>query len=317
MAKGYHHLTQGERYQIAALLASGMSMQSIAKQLGRRVGTISKEISRNGGESGYCPEQAQELSEERRRAASSKPWKMNPRMWRLVVLLLEIECSPEQISGFCRRIGYDMAGRTWIYEYIREDRRNGGTLYLLLRRRGRKRNWMKGKHAGRGHIPNRVGIENRPSVVERKSRIGDLEGDTIVGAGHKGGIVVIVDRRTKRVWLRLVPDLKSSTVCDAVIELLGPHADRLHTITFDNGKEFSEHGRITAAVGIPVYFARPYRSSDRGLVEHTNGMVREVFPKGTDFRQVSAADIQAVEDMINRRPRKSLKYDLPVWAFGG
>ena len=216
-----------------------------------------------------------------------------------------------------------MAGREWIYQHVRVDRRAGGTLYLYLylylhlRRRGKKPNWRGGRHAGRGHIPGRVDIAERPSVVEEKSRIGDWELDTIVGARHRGALVSSVERGSKFTFLERIHGKTASAVTEAVTRRMGPIRDRVHTCTADNGKEFAGHREISAALGAGFYFATPYHSWERGLNEHTNGLVRQYFPKGTDFRKVTDAQVREVEDRINQRPRKVLGYRTPAEAFEG
>ena len=213
--------------------------------------------------------------------------------------------SPEQISGRMRLESCPV-GRQSIYNRVHADRKAGGNPWRYLRRRGKKPNWKGGSHAGRGHIPGRVDISRRPAVVERKKRIGDWEADTIIGKGHSGAMVSLVDRATKYTLLRRVDRKTAEAVCVALIELLGSVATPPHTITSDNGKEFADHTRVSKETGADFFFARPCHSWERGLNEHTNGLIREYFPKATDFRQVSDAEVQAVADRLNARPRKVL-----------
>ncbi len=200
---------------------------------------------------------------------------------------------------------------------IRADRRAGGTLYRHLRRRGKKPNWRGGRHAGRGHIPGRVDIGERPWVVEEKSRIGDWELDTIIGARHWGALVSSVDRGSKFTFLERVEVKTAAAVTTALTRRMEPIRDRVHTLTADNGKEFAGHRAISDSLGAGFYFATPYHSWERGLNEHTNGLVRQYFPKGTDFRQVTEAQVRAVEDRLNHRPRKVLGYRTPAEVFAG
>ncbi|MDE0281006.1 MAG: IS30 family transposase [Gammaproteobacteria bacterium] len=317
MPSGYHHLTHCERCQIHALLHRGLSQREIGRELGRDPGTISRELSRNRGQRGYRHKQAHGRAMSRRRAASVVPRKMTPGRWEVVAGRLKEGWSPEQIAGRYRQQGEVMAGREWIYQHVRADRRAGGTLYLHLRRRGKKPNWRGGRHAGRGRIPGRVDIADRPLVVEEKSRIGDWELDTIVGTRHRGALVSSVDRGSKFTFLERVDVKTASAVAEAVTRRMGPIRDRVHTCTADNGKEFAGHREISDALGAGFYFATPYHSWERGLNEHTNGLVRQYFPKGTDFRKVTAAQVRAVEDRINHRPRKVLGYCTPAEVFAG
>ncbi len=317
MPTGYHHLTHCERCQISTLLHRGLSKREIARDLGRDPGTISRETSRNRGQRGYRHKQAHGKATTRRREASSVARKMTPGRWEVVEGRLKEGWSPEQIVGRYRRQGEVMAGKEWICQHVRGDRRAGGTLYLHLRRRGKKPNWRGGRHAGRGHIPGRVDIADRPSVVEEKRRIGDWELDTIVGARHRGALVSSVDRGSKFTFLERVDVKTASAVTEAVTRRMGPIWDRVHTCTADNVKEFAGHREISAALGAGCYFATPCHSWERGLNEHTNGLVRQYFPKGTDFRKMTDAQVRAVEERINHRPRKVLGYRTPAEVFAG
>ncbi len=317
MPVGYHHLTHCERCQINTLLHRGLSQREIAHDLGRDPGTISREISRNRGQRGYRPKQAHGKATSRRHEASAVPRKMTPERWEAVEERLSEGWSPEQISGRYRQRGEVMAGKEWIYQHVRADRRTGGTLYRHLRRRGKKPNWRGGRHAGRGHIPGRVDIGERPWVVEEKSRIGDWELDTIIGARHRGALVSSVDRGSKFTFLERVEVKTAAAVTTALTRRMGPIRERVHTLTADNGKEFAGRRGISDALGAGFYFATPYHSWERGLNEHTNGLVRQYFPKGTDFRQVTEAQVRAVEDRLNHRPRKVLGYRTPAEVFAG
>ena len=206
--------------------------------------------------------------------------------------------SPEQVAGRLRKEGEPMAGRPWIYRHVHEDRKAGGDLWRHLRRRGKKPNWKGGAHAGR------VDISERPDVVEAKERVGDWEADTIVGKGHSGALVSLVDRASKYTLLERVGRKTADAVGSAMTRM--PGSLPVHTVTADNGKEFAGHARVSEARGAGFFFARPYHSWERDLNEHVNGLVREWFPKGTDFRKVTDGAVQAVQDRLNARPRKAL-----------
>ncbi len=264
MPSGYHHLTHCERCQINTLLHRGLSQREIARELGRDSGTISREMSRNRGQRGYRHKQAHGNATSRRREASAVPRKMTPERWEVAEEWLREGWSPEQIAGRYRQQGEVMAGKEWIYEHVRADCRAGGTLYLCLRRRGKKPNWRGGRHSGRGHIPGRVDIGERPPVVEEKSRIGDWELDTIVGARHRGALVSSVDRGSKFTFLEWVEVKTASAVTEAVTRRMGPIRDRVHTCTADNGKEFAGHRKISDVLEAGFYFAT--RSPGRTLL---------------------------------------------------
>ena len=337
MPKSYCHLTYEERCQIEALKKSGLSVVLIAEQPGRHRATIYREINRNSGKRGYRHKQAQEKTKTRRRAALSVPWRFTPVRWTEVVKELEDGLSPEQISGRFQLEGRPV-GRQQIYNFVHADRRAGGDLWTKLRRRGKKPNKKGKSHAGRGlislgewtfralstpqspdprHIPGRVDISERPAIVEEKVRVGDWEVDTIVGKGHSGAVVSLADRATKYTLLGRVDKKTKEEVCSTSIRLPGSDEIPVHTITADNGKEFADHSRVAKALEVQFFFAKPYHSWQRGLNEHTNGLVREYFPKGTDFRKVSDEEAQKVQDRLNVRPRKVLRYRTPTEAMFG
>ncbi len=177
----------------------------------------------------------------------------------------------------------------------------GGKLYKHLRRRGKKRNSRGSGYSGRGHIPGRVDITERPQIVEDKRRVGDWEADTIVGAGHRGALVSVVDRASKFTVLHPVSSRSAGEVGEAMMERLMPYVEIVHTITSDNGKEFAGHGEITEALGAGFFFATPYHSWERGLNEHTNGLVRAVLCEGDlDFREVRGDEVRRVEAAAQR-----------------
>jgi IS30 family transposase len=312
MPKGYDHLTYDKRCQIKVLLERGFLQKEIAEDLGVHQSTISREIARNSGGKGYRHKQAQEKMEERRRKKSDQRRKMNPSLSIFVeAKIRELQWSPDQISGRLKLQNVFISHET-IYKYIWQDKKQGGDLYKYLRRSGKKYNKRSGKLAGRGLIPNRIGIEHRPEIVNQKIRIGDIEEDTIIGANHKGAIVTIVERVSKFIWLALVDRSTAQNVAEKTIELLAPIKDHLHTITSDNGKEFAEHQQIANTLQIDFYFANPYASWERGLNENSNGLLRQYIPKKTDFSSLTQQDIDKFAFLLNTRPRKSLNYATPL-----
>ena len=199
MPSGYHHLTYGERCRTCAPRKSGRSNGAIAAQLGRSPSSISREIRHNGGGRGYRHGQAHGKASARRGAASSVAGKMTRERWRTAEDRLAEGWSPEQIAGRFRKEGIPMAGREWICQCVRADRKAGGRLFLFLRRRGRKPDRKGGRHSGRGRIPDRADISERPEIVEAKERVGGREADTIAGKGHGGALACWrAGRRTAR-----------------------------------------------------------------------------------------------------------------------
>ena len=197
-----------------------------------------------------------------------------------------------------------------------KDRANGGALHRHLRRRGKKANRRGRCGAGRGVIPGRVDIAERPAVVELKRRVGDWELDTIVGARHRGALVSVVDRCSKFAFLRRVPRKTSSAVGGAVLACLRPLSALAHTLTADNGKEFAGHRAVVEGLSAGFFFARPYHSWERGLNEHTNGLVRQYFPKAMEFTGLDDARVEWVQHLLNGRPRRVLGYRTPAEVFG-
>jgi len=314
MPEGYYHMTQDIRSQIYALKATKTSLREIAGIVGYHVSSISREIAQNTGGRGYRYKQAHGKAVERRTVASSVPKKMTPTLVARIESELLENWSPEQISGRLSLEGVAIISFEAIYQHIQKDRHAGGLLYKHLRHRGKKYNKRgSSKTAGRGLIPNRVDIDERPEIVEEKSRIGDWEGDTIVGAQHQGAIVSYVDRHSKFTILKQVDRKTSYLVTQATVEKLS--GVLVHTVTYDNGKEFADHANISKALGASCYFAKPYHSWERGLNEHTNGLVRQYLPKGTNLREVSDATVQTIADKLNHRPRKSLGYQTPMEVF--
>lgn len=316
MPKGYRHLTYDKRCQIYALLKSGWAKAEVARQIGVHRSTITKELKRNTGRKGYRYIQAQEKASARRVAASAAPRKMKPGLVREIEeKLTQDQWSPDQISGWLRRQGQACVSCERIYRHIWKDKRNGGGLWRCLRHNGKKYNKRKGKNSGRGLIPGRVDIAERPAIAAEKCRIGDWEGDTIIGRSPKGAIMTHVDRKSKYTKLAILPDKSAASVQKASDASLLPIAHKIETITYDNGKEFAGHAQIAAKLGAHIYFAKPYHSWERGLNEHTNGLVRQYFPKGSDFSTLTPADVQRVEDKLNSRPRKALGYKTPSEVF--
>lgn len=307
--KHYRQLTQEERYQIAALKELGFSSTEIARRLTRSPSTISRELMRNRGVNGYQAAMAQRLSDKRRKGAD----KANKRLPELIAWVsdrLRDKWSPEQIAGTAKAAGFALVSHEWIYQLVLRDKAAGGELAQHLRHRQRRYRRRYGVQDRRGKIPNRVGIEERPSVVDARSRFGDWEGDSIVGKGS-AALVTLLERRSGYVLIRKVSRSTAALTCEALKRMLSV-VDKRHTVTLDNGREFSHHEQVSDALGCKIYFARPYHSWERGANENVNGLIRQYFPKRTDFDDVTEEQIQAVEQAINLRPRKRLGYKAPI-----
>lgn len=308
----YKQLAREQRYQIYALKRAGQNQSQIAVVVGCHKSTISRELSRNCGPKGYRPRPADEMALDRQCEAYSS--RITGETWQQVERLLRQEWSPEQIAGRLKREKQPTVSHEWIYLYVYADKRRGGTLHEHLRSQKKQRKRYSG-YIRRGQIPNRTSIDKRPKIVASKGRFGDWEADTIVGARHKGGILSVVERKSKLTRLRKLATKAAAEMKDNTIELLAPLATRVHTITVDNGKEFCEHELIAVGLQARIFFAHPYASWERGLNENTNGLVRQYFPKKYEFARISDKDLQQVEDLLNNRPRKTLGYRTPNEVF--
>ena len=312
--KKYRRINNEDRCQIYALNKQGSSQQSIAEILGISQSAVSRELVRNRGKRGYRFKQA-EAKAQARQTVRSKPRKLKGRLrYRVETKLRSQRWSPEQISGWLGEQNIALSHER-IYQMIWQDKREGGDLWQSLRRRGKRYNKRAGKTAGRGLIPNRIDISERPAIVDRKTRVGDWEGDTVVSAGHKGGILTLVERKTKLTKIAKLPRTTSVATRKAAVRRLKPIDQFVHTITFDNGKEFADHQNMASALTADIFFAKPYHAWERGLNENTNGLIRDFFPKGTDFSTITAAEIAKVERLLNSRPRKSLGFRSPKEVF--
>lgn len=312
----YHHLTNGQRCQIYSLKKRKISFRSIARDLNVQPSTISREINRNSGRRGYRPAQAQLLADIKKYSSTSHTHKMTPDVLGYIQHGLNLQWSPEQISG---RLLLDKGIRLSherIYQYIWQDKKTGGALFKNLRRRGKKYNKRASKTAGRGLIPGRIDISCRPEVVDLKSRVGDWEADSVLGQQlGGGGIVTLCERKSLLVKIGCVRRRTSGLTQSMIIRLLSPVSRWVHTITYDNGKEFAEHATVDKKLGSEAYFAKPYHSWERGLNENTNGLIRQYLPKGMNLSKLTEVEVKRVEDLLNNRPRKTLKYLTPNEVF--
>ena len=296
---------QEERYQIYALKKAGHTQSEIANVLERSESTISRELTRSCGQRGYRPKQAHCSSVERR-AMNART--IDDATWQFAQEKLMLQWSPEQISGH-----FAISPET-VYQRVYADKRTGGLLWKNLRcRKQRKKRY--GKTDRRGMIPNRLSIEDRPAIVETRSRIGDWEADTIIGKNHRQAIVSIVERKTGLTLIRKVERKTAQAVSQAMAKLLKPYLRKVHTITSDNGREFAGHEEIAATLKADFYFAHPYSSWERGTNENTNGLIRQYFPKNRDFTTITQQEIDTAMERLNNRPRKRLGYQTPNQIF--
>jgi len=311
MGQHYSQLTAGERNQFYALRKAQISMTQVAAQMSRSRTTLYNELNRNTGKRAYRPKQAQGFAD-RRRAEKPKPLKMTPTAIAYITAKLRLQWAPEQIAavmaGDPEGPGVAVSHET-IYQYVWADKQAGGTLYTELRQGRKKRRKRRGGKDSRGKIRNRVDIDQRPAVVEARSRIGDWEADLVCGAGASGYLVTLLERVSRRVLIGYTATKFADKVATEILRLLRDEV--VATITFDNGKEFAEHERIAASLDCTCYFATPYHSWERGANENVNGLIRQYFPKKTSFADITAAQIALVQNRLNTRPRKCLGFRPP------
>jgi transposase, IS30 family len=316
-----------QRDEIYRLKQAGCTQSVIAEVIGADQSTISRELKRNksGPSLGYLPDRAQKKAQERRSAAKTTTTRWHDHPTLLFYVIEKLQCvehwSPEQISGRLildypddedMRVSYES-----IYAYIWKEKRKGGILHTCLRHRGKKKNKRGAQNAGRGMITNRRDIKDRPIEVTGKVEIGHHESDLVVGSqGTTAAIATIVERVSKKLFAHKISRRTTRCMNGAIKRALGslPLSMR-KTITHDNGKEMADHTWITKTLGIIVYFATPYHSWERGLNEHTNGLIRQYYPKTTDFRNVTQYQLDIVVEAINNRPRKILNYRTPNEVF--
>ncbi len=304
----YKHLSQTERYQIYALMKAGQSLQTIAQILGRHKSTVGREVLRNSGLRGYRPRQAQILCQQRSQA-SRNAFQIDQRTRTLVAERLNLQWSPEQIAA-----SLPVSHET-IYRHVYADKALGGVLWKQLRCQKKKRKRYASGRDRRGQIVGRRPIAERPAYIEMRCQVGHWEGDTVIGAGHKQAIVTLVERKSGFAVLAHVTRKTSDLVSQAIITILAPLAQRIRTVTYDNGKEFADHAVVDEALNSMAYFADPFASWQRGSNENFNGLLRQYIPKKRPLSTVTADELKMIQDRINHRPRKRLGFKTPYEVF--
>lgn len=312
----YKHLISTQRSQIFAYRQCGKSAKFIAQALNVHVSTVYRELSRNSNKRGGYAHNAHEMAMERQeRIAKNATISMKVKFECLQHIRVD-QWSPEEISGTLRKKDIKVS-HTTIYRWVKEDKLAGGTLHEHLRHKGRRRRENPYKTASARNIPDRVSIRERPAAADGK-RFGDWEMDLIIGKNGYQAILVLVERSTGYVIIhRLKHGKKAKDLAKDVIRLLYAYKTRgVLTITTDNGSEFAKHALITKALnGVVVYFADPYASWQKGLVEYTNKLIRQYIPKGSDFNEISPPKLMEIQKKLNNRPRKKLNYSTPKIEF--
>jgi IS30 family transposase len=314
----YTHFSISDRIQLHRLREiECRSITEIAIIMNRAKSTISRELRRNRDERSKCylPDSAQEKMKERRKQAKERFRRFCNQIIERIKEDLAKYHSPEQIAGRMQREKVGKVSHESIYQMLYGNHQELGEYKKYLRQKQKQRR-RKGKKEKRGRIPNRVGIEHRPKIAELKTEMGHWESDTVIGCNHQGVIVTHVDKASKYLLAGLGKSKKMGEINRVTIELFkGIEAGFRKTMTLDNGKEFCGHEELAKELGLECYFANPYHSWERGLNEHTNGLLRQFFPKETNFKIVKEEELNKVVDLINNRPRKSLDYRTPSEVF--
>jgi transposase, IS30 family len=301
------HLTLAERECLQRLLKQKRSKAEAAELLGRHRSTVYRELARNSTAFGYRPQLAQRLHEERRRRGGRRP-KLSDLSTRMYVTERLMKAwSPDQIAGRLRR-EFPARGQWHL---------TAQTIYVWLRRKAvRYRRWLRHgcpRPEKAKKKPDCVRLRGRPDVINRRLRYGDWEGDTVLAARHRNGLLTLVERKSGLVKIDKLPDLRSETTMRACQRCLGGLSPSLRrSVTFDNGSEFSSYAILAKRLGLAIYFADPYSAWQRGSNENVNGLVRQFFPKGTDFENVTRREAKHIEQLLNERPRRRLNYQTPL-----
>ena len=325
MTKKYNQLTLEQRYKIEALNLIGETQTQIASIVGVHKSTISRELKRNVPGSGinankYIAWRADYKTTQRhtskpKRIRFTDELKLQAKEW-----MSSRRYSPELVSAQWGKDGIKGVSHEAIYQFIweckhSEKRKNKEykNLYKYLKHRRRRRKRGNYKDS-RGLIPNRVSIEKRPKIVEKRKRFGDLEVDLIMGKAHKSALLVTIDRATLKTTINKLKGKNPRQVAYKIIARM-KKMPPLKTITFDNDPAFKFHETIARKLNVKTYFTRPYTSQDKGTIENRNGIIRIFFPKKTDFNCISFAEVKRVENQINNRPVRKFKYLTPNEVF--
>ena len=316
-------LTLAEREEISRGIAAHQSARSMARLLGRSASTVSRELSRNGGYDGYRAALADETAWARARRPKRCKLANSARLRQAVASKLRLNWSPEQVAGWLKRAhpgdeSYHVSHET-IYRSLFVQAR--GVLkkellgYLRSRRTIRRSKQAGLNGDGRGQIRDIVSIRQRPAVVEDRAVPGHWEGDLLTGSKNSY-IATLVERHTRYVMLAKVANKDTQTVISALIKQARKLPSELYkSLTWDRGKELTDHRRFTLATNIDVYFCDPQSPWQRGSNENTNGLLRQYFPKGTDLSVHSQAHLNKVARQLNERPRETLQFETPAERF--
>jgi len=316
-------LSLAEREEISRGVACHESFRSIAYRLGRAPSTISREVNRNAGDEHYRATQADQAAWDR--ARRPKPCKLagNTLLIQTITDKLQSYWSPEQISGWLKKaypteahnqVSHETLYRS-LYVQARGVLKKALIQYLRTQRVMRRSKHSSLKGSGLGQIKDTVSISERPPSIEDRAIPGHWEGDLIAGSKNSY-VVTLVERHSRYVMLAKVPDRKSESVINALIQQAKMLPSELYqSLTLDRGSEFADHPRLKVEANVDVYFCDPSSPWQRGSNENTNRLLRQYFPKGMDLSLHSQAELDAVARQLNERPRKTLDYETPAARF--
>jgi IS30 family transposase len=304
----YTRVTYEDRITIKVFLNQGKCKAEIAAEIGKHKSTIGREIARNSGGRGYRYKQADKFAKARE-AAKHQAYKVTASLWEDIKAKLELNWSPEQISGRFKLEGKVTLSPETIYKLIYKEKKEGGQVWRHLRRAHRQRKPRISREERRGTLKDITSINKRPKSVEKRKTKGHWERDTMIGANNKSAILVLTDRKSRFNKFSKLTAKKSDKVAAATIKSL--KGLPVASITNDRGKEFADHKAVSKKLGIKVYFCDPYSSCQRGSNENRIGILRQYFPKGTDLSLLKNSQIKKAEIEINNRPMKCLDWKTP------
>ena len=318
----YTHLTPFERGKIELLVRSGWPRRRIADEMKRNPSTISREVKRSSDRPGRYQALTAQLAYQARRTRCVKPRKLeqHPRLRAYVCEKIREQWSPDEIActlrlDFPRDRSMRISHET-IYTFVYADKRQNGTLYTHLRQSHRKRRRRQNTYTKRGLFPGRVGIEQRPKIVDTRRRVGDWEGDLVHGRQGAPAILTLVERKHGYLLAHKVDNKRAYTVGRAFLKAFRCVPDQLlKTITLDNGNEFADFKTIEKDLETDIYFDDPYCAWQRVTNDNTNGLLRQYIPKKTDLHALTQSDLNHIVEKLNNRPRKRLNYRTPAQLF--
>ena len=325
MTKKFHQLHLEQRYQVDALVKAGLNQTAIAILMGVNKSTICRELRRNTPQRGVGAKEYDackaDLRTRKRHEEKPKQIKFTPELKLQAKQWIETrKYSPELVAAQWTKDGIMGVSHETIYKYIWEckhtnKRKNRDYKNLYKQLRHCKRRRKRGNHKGtRGMIPNRIPIDMRPAIVDKRKRFGDIEVDLIMWKNHKSALLVTVDRATLKTTIDKMEGKGAHEIARTIIRRMKKYPP-LKTMTFDNDLAFTYHEKIAKALTLKTYFTRPYTSQDKGTIENKNGIIRMLYPKKTDFTSIDKKEIKKVEDLINERPVRKFKYKTPNEVF--